>query len=151
MIVPIGVPLRLHLLRIGLFVSVGAALLLPLTRMDAQIEVQPAHARMKPRAKTISRGWPAPIHEPSRDPFARELPARPIAVSAIARAALTPGSTVAVLAVATGAAARALVTEDGATRVVSAGDRLDGILIASIGSAGIRLANGAFVGLAVQQ
>lgn len=99
---------------------------------------------------------------PRRDPFAGEsrgsdaspspalsgLPAIPALIGALPPnpgAAGLPPPAVRVTAIVSGSRPYALVDENGTTRIVAAGDRLDGEPIKAIGQDGIRLAHGALL------
>ncbi|MDP9110785.1 MAG: hypothetical protein M3M96_04050 [Candidatus Eremiobacteraeota bacterium] len=98
-------------------------------------------------AEVVARTSPVSIRALARDPFAREQETQATPSAMIGGANNVPPRPFTVVAVATGVAAHALVSQDGATRLVSAGDRLNGIRIASVVPAGVRLDDGTFIGL----
>lgn len=145
-----SVPLRKQLLLVALFACVGAAALLPLCAEDRAPDAKPLPRRPHPASEALVRTPPGSLRTLARDPFmhAQQKPAVPDAL--IAGASAAPPHPFTVVAVATGESAHALVAQDGATRVVSAGDRLNGIRIASVVPAGVRLDDGTLIRLEVR-
>ncbi len=91
--------------------------------------------------------------DPVRDPFAgEETPAPSASAGPAAGIRTTPAPVViAVHAVVTGSAARALVEENGRVRIVEPGDALGNARVEAIVGDGIRLSNGTFISLSDKQ
>ncbi len=131
---------RSRLLHASIALCAVALLLSPLAARSARELPSESSASF-----TIASVTPPPAETPfpkiyvERDPFA----APPEMVSS----SRAEQSHVIVRAVASGAKASALIEEDGQTRLVSIGDRVDSSSVTSIDTGGIVLANGARVRL----
>lgn len=133
-------PDRSRLLHAAIALCAVALLLSPLAARSARkfpLDV-PAEVAIAP-VTPMPHETPFPKIYVERDPFA---PPPEMAASS-----QTERTRAIVRAVASGAKASALIEEDGRTRLVSIGDRVDESLVTAIDARGIVLANGARVRL----
>lgn len=126
---------RWRMLQASIALCALALLLLPLAARSAKgvpaddADFKPIEVRTPPPAVT-----PFPRIYVERDPFA--------APREIASDASPIQTRLTIRAIASGATQSAIVEEDGRTRLVSLGDRVDGSVVITIDAAGIALANG---------
>lgn len=153
---PIGDAPRRALLCASALLCAGGGILIPLAAQSS-FEAGAGRGRFVQRFAVDAwqpphvRAYPAPSI--IRDPFAlpRGTAAHDVSGMHVVQGASTgiaiPASSVRVSAIVTGDDTRALVEENGAVRVVRAGDKLAGSLVRDIGPTGVRLRNGTLIGI----
>lgn len=144
----IGAPLRAQLVQISLVLFSSAALLLPLVREPAPGESVAPDVRNSRAATPSAKASARPLPPLLRDPFVHEPSVQNNAIRPLVRD-IQPD--IRLLAVATGAGARALIERGGTTFVVRVGNSTAGVRIAAILPGGIRLEGGRFLGVEAQR